>query len=446
MGRAGKQPACSNGAWRTADILEVAPAASRSSQSCSRSSRSPACVPPGQRRYRRGLAPHPRPAGPADAGRRRRRSRWSPVSPGPGGPRRRLPPVQPYEGGTLQQAERALRWSCRRQPTRLVRAVRQLVTAWATATRDRPAPELALSWSRSDAMAPAPSADVSGTPPTPRHVGDAGRRTAGQRRGDATRRGCSRSTSRCSPGRATTRRWRSTRPTTRSPMTSPSRWCGSRVTPRPEPQRGLRLRQLHGLRGGRDRIPGRPGLGDEPRRRTAEHLGGGQLRLRQLLDLCARGPAVRHPRRAAERRNGRSWRLWGRSPTFGARIARSRSPRSSPASPGSSSRSCRSSRKTRRPAATTVKPPATATRLMPATQTSRDRRHSPRTAQTPRPTLPRRPTPGTSAPLRTMLPRPAARTPAGTPRRPRRRNRPRSRPTRRRPPRAPIRRPLPDPD
>ena len=50
------------------------------------------------------------------------------------------------------------------------------------------------------------------------------------------------------------------------------------------------------------RLPDRPGHRRQPRRGAAEHLGRGQLRLRQLPDLRPRDPAVRDPRRAAQRR------------------------------------------------------------------------------------------------------------------------------------------------
>ena len=112
-------------------------------------------------------------------------------------------PIQAWEGGTLTQAVPALRAA---PSDRLVAGQRgTITTGWsdkdARPTVDKPV--LAVCWCPRTARA--------------------------RRRG----RGCSRSTSRSPPARATTRRWRSTPPTTPSSTTWPSRWSGWTTTAPP---------------------------------------------------------------------------------------------------------------------------------------------------------------------------------------------------------------------
>ena len=217
-------------------------------------------------------------------------------------------PIEPYEGGTLVQAAQALPVVPRSAPTRLVEGQRgSLVTGWSDddPRPTRSHPQLALVLIPRDGGATSAHGRRRGLRGRRRRR-RTGRRHERRHRRQHGRRGpavgvpvqqAARPRRRRQPGDGGQHQ-RQHHPLRRGVRAG----VGRGRLPRAEHQRGLRVRELHQLRGGRDRLPDRPGHRRQPRRRAAEHLGRGQLRLRQLPHLCARHPALRDPRRPAQRR------------------------------------------------------------------------------------------------------------------------------------------------
>ena len=219
---------------------------------------------------------------------------WSPAWPGRGGRgRARYRPIQPYEGGTSATPVGLPRPALRAR-RRLAAGQRGTVVHRLGRRRRRGPPASTRSsrwcWCRRPAQAQV---------------------AAGRYRAPATTApspGCSRSTSRSPPGRATTRRWRSTPTdnTVRYDVAFALVWVERRLARAEHATRPTPFASCTNCAAVAVGFQVVLVTGDNHVAVPQNISGGGQLRLRQLPDLRAGHPAVRHPRRAAQRGRARA--------------------------------------------------------------------------------------------------------------------------------------------